>query len=48
VLTVLMFTGHGNSGRRFADVGDNAFYWDFVVLAWIPIYLLIYWLPRLG
>ncbi|RUW67411.1 cytochrome C oxidase subunit III, partial [Mesorhizobium sp. M2A.F.Ca.ET.067.02.1.1] len=24
------------------------FYWDFVVLTWIPIYLLIYWLPRLG
>jgi len=48
VLTVLMFTRHGHSGRRFADVGDNAFYWDFVVLTWIPIYLVIYWLPRLG
>jgi len=48
VLTTLMFTRHGNSGRRFADVSDNAFYWDFVVLTWIPIYLLIYWLPRGG
>ncbi|MBP0582568.1 cytochrome c oxidase subunit 3 [Labrys sp. LIt4] len=47
VLTVLMFTRHGHSGRRFGDVGDNVFYWDFVVLTWIPIYLLIYWLPRL-
>ena len=27
---------------------DNAFYWDFVVVSWIPIYLLIYWVPRLG
>lgn len=46
VLTVLMFTRHGESGRRFADVEDNAFYWDFVVAAWLPIYFLIYWLPR--
>jgi heme/copper-type cytochrome/quinol oxidase subunit 3 len=48
VLTVLMFTRHGYSGRRFSDVDDNAFYWDFVVGTWIPIYLLIYWAPRLG
>jgi cytochrome c oxidase subunit 3 len=48
VLAALMFTRHGHSGRRFADVSDNCFYWDFVVLTWIPIYLLIYWLPRLG
>ncbi|MER8730182.1 cytochrome c oxidase subunit 3 [Mesorhizobium sp. M1227] len=47
VLTVLMFTRHGYSGRRFGDVGDNVFYWDFVVATWIPIYLLIYWMPRL-
>ncbi|MER9894855.1 cytochrome c oxidase subunit 3 [Mesorhizobium sp. M0119] len=47
VLTVLMFTRHGHSGRRFGDVGDNVFYWDFVVATWIPIYLLIYWMPRL-
>src|SRR5215204_5053109 len=26
VLTVLMFTRHGYSGRRFGDVGDNVFY----------------------
>ena len=47
VLTVLMFTRHGHSGRRFSDVEDNAFYWDFVVLTWLPIYFLIYWMPRL-
>jgi cytochrome c oxidase subunit 3 len=46
VLTALMFTRHGYTGRRFSDVSDNAFYWDFVVLAWLPIYLLIYWLPH--
>ena len=48
VLTALMFTRHGRTGRRFSDVHDNAFYWDFVVVSWIPIYLLIYWAPRLG
>jgi cytochrome c oxidase subunit 3 len=47
VLTALMFTRHGQNGRRFSDVSDNAFYWDFVILSWLPIYLLIYWVPRL-
>jgi heme/copper-type cytochrome/quinol oxidase subunit 3 len=46
VLTALMFTGHAR-GKRFSDVEDNAVYWDFVVLAWLPIYALIYWYPRL-
>ena len=45
VLTVLMFTRHGH-GKRFSDVGDNAFYWYFVVASWLPIYLIIYWFPR--
>jgi heme/copper-type cytochrome/quinol oxidase subunit 3 len=47
VLTALMFTRHGRNGRRFSDVSDNAFYWDFVILSWLPIYFLIYWVPRL-
>jgi heme/copper-type cytochrome/quinol oxidase subunit 3 len=46
VLTALMFTRHG-FGKRFSDVDDNAFYWDFVALSWLPIYLLLYWGPRL-
>jgi heme/copper-type cytochrome/quinol oxidase subunit 3 len=46
VLTALMFTRHGH-GKRFSDVGDNAFYWNFVVVSWIPIYILLYWTPRL-
>ena len=33
-------------GKRFVDVYENALYWDFVVLAWIPIYVTIYWVPR--
>jgi cytochrome c oxidase subunit 3 len=47
VLTALMFTRHGHQGRRFSDVYDNAFYWDFVVISWLPIYFILYWFPRL-
>jgi len=47
VLMVLMFTRHGHTGKRLSDVSDNAFYWNFVVISWVPIYLLIYALPRL-
>lgn len=46
VLTVLMFTRHGHAPRRFGDVEDNAVYWDFVVASWLPIYAVIYWVPR--
>jgi heme/copper-type cytochrome/quinol oxidase subunit 3 len=45
VLAALMFTGP-LEGRRFVDVAENAVYWDFVVLAWLPIYAVIYWVPR--
>jgi len=47
VLTALMFTRHGYQGRRFSDVDDNAFYWDFVVVSWLPVYFILYWFPRL-
>ena len=47
VLAALMFTRHGDNMRRFGDVQDNAMYWNFVVLAWLPIYGCIYWVPRL-
>ena len=34
-------------GKSYVDVTENAMYWDFVVLAWIPIYLVVYWGARL-
>jgi cytochrome c oxidase subunit III len=46
VLTVLTFTGPIEE-HRFVDVEENAVYWYFVVLAWLPIYGVIYWAPRL-
>ena len=47
VLAVIMFTRHGPNRRRFGDVQDNAMYWNFVVLTWLPLYACIYWIPRL-
>ncbi|MEI9415020.1 cytochrome c oxidase subunit 3 [Mesorhizobium sp. Cs1321R2N1] len=47
VLAALMFTPKGKAGRRFSDVSDNAFYWDFVVVSWVVLYLVIYWVPRM-
>jgi len=46
VLTVLMYTGP-LEGKRFVDVSENAGYWYFVVLSWIPIYAVIYWGARI-
>lgn len=28
--------------KVFSDVSDNSFYWYFMVLIWIPIYLIVY------
>ena len=47
VLTALMFTLHGRNKRRLGDVQDNALYWYFVVVTWLPIYGVLYWGPRL-
>jgi heme/copper-type cytochrome/quinol oxidase subunit 3 len=44
-LTVFLFT-HPVGNDRFSDVDDDVIYWAYVVLTWIPLYLLIYWAPR--
>lgn len=46
VLAALMFTKHAAEPRRYTDVSENSLYWRFVWLTWLPIYLMIYWLPR--
>lgn len=45
VLAVLMHTGP-LEGKRYVDVSENSLYWYFVVIAWIPIYAVIYWGAR--
>ena len=47
VLAALMHTDEGYKGRRLVDVDENSLYWRYVWLLWIPIYLMIYWVPRL-
>lgn len=47
VLWWLMRTPHGEDPRRLVDTDENALYWRFVWLAWLPIYVMIYWLPRM-
>lgn len=46
VLAVLMFVGPVDEAR-FVDVSENAFYYYFVVLSWLPIYGILYLAPRL-
>jgi cytochrome c oxidase subunit I+III len=45
VLAALLHTGPLES-RRFVDVAENAFYWHFVVAAYVPIYAVIYLASR--
>jgi heme/copper-type cytochrome/quinol oxidase subunit 3 len=47
VMTVFLFT-HPVATERFSDVDDDCFYWIFVVLTWLPIYVAVYWVPRLA
>jgi cytochrome c oxidase subunit III len=47
VLWALIVTPLGYEPRRLVDVDENSLYWRYVWLLWIPIYLMIYWVPRL-
>ena len=47
VLCALMYTPVAYEPRRWGDVDENSMYWRYVWLLWIPIYLMIYWVPRL-
>lgn len=45
VLAGILFTPRIDAGR-FVDVSENAFYWYFVVVSWLPIYVVLYLAPR--
>ena len=47
VLTVLLFTGPLQE-NHFTDAAENALYWYFVVISWLPVYACIYLAPRLA
>ena len=46
VLAAIMFVGPVDE-HRFVDVSENAFYYYFVVLTWLPIYGVLYLAPRI-
>ena len=46
VIAALIFKGPID-GKRYVDVAENTGYWWFIVLSWIPVYLVVYWAPRL-
>lgn len=46
VVDVLAWRGYFDQERRLG-VTINGIYWHFVVVVWIPLYLVIYWAPRL-
>ena len=45
VIALMVYFGPLDA-RRLVDVDENAEYWDFVVLSWIPLYGVLYWAPR--
>ena len=47
VLAAVLYFGPVKSSLM-VDVSENSLYWYFVVVAWLPIYALIYWAPRLA
>jgi cytochrome c oxidase subunit I+III len=47
VLMVLLFTGPLKESH-FTDAAENALYWYFVVISWLPVYACIYLAPRLA
>jgi cytochrome c oxidase subunit III len=46
VLSALFLAGPVD-GKRFMDASENADYWYFVVITWLPIWFVIYIAPRL-
>jgi heme/copper-type cytochrome/quinol oxidase subunit 3 len=46
VFTALFWFGP-LEGKHFSDADDNCAYWYFMAIAWLPMYALIFWVPRL-
>lgn len=46
VMTAMMYRTPVE-GRRFVDASENAEYWYFVIVMWLPIYFAVYLYPRM-
>ena len=47
VLAALIQTPEGDEPRKMVDTEENCFYWRFVWISWIPIFAMIYLVPRI-
>jgi cytochrome c oxidase subunit III len=45
IILILAVRGYFNAERHLG-VQVNGLYWHFVVLVWIPLYIVLYWTPR--
>jgi cytochrome c oxidase subunit I+III len=45
IMTAMAWAGHWEE-KHFSDVCDVVMYWYFMVLAWLPLYALVFLLPR--
>jgi heme/copper-type cytochrome/quinol oxidase subunit 3 len=44
---MLLFLFSGSiQEKHFVDATDNAMYWFFVTMSWVPLYVIVYLLPR--
>jgi cytochrome c oxidase subunit I+III len=46
ILTVWLMT-HRLEEKYAVDISVTAVYWYWIVGVWLPIYLIIYWAPRI-
>lgn len=47
VVFVMLFLMAPIDKKHYADVADSVMYWFFIVLAWVPLYFMLYVSPRL-
>jgi cytochrome c oxidase subunit I+III len=47
ILLVALFLRGYVEHKHYTDTNVNALYWYFVVLGWLPMYMILYFAPRL-
>jgi cytochrome c oxidase subunit III len=43
---LLMFLFAPIEEKHYSDASDNAMYWTFCTIVWVPLYVIVYLLPR--
>ena len=42
----MIYTLGRTEPKHYVDAANNAFYTYFMILSWVPAYVVVYWLPR--